>query len=237
MTRLQGNNSNRGLLVIGTLIAAALIALALFAGRSKTPAGAAKTANFNLSGLPYVGKDDAPVTVVAVEDFKCPICKQFDNDVWPQLKAKYVDTGKVKVYAMIWPFLSEVQRLATDDSKFAAQAAKCVYDGSGNVAFEKYKEILFRAQGDETTVWATKTRLKELAANVEGLDQAKFATCLDTDATAARVDADEKQVVDAGVTGTPTLFVGGKQVMTADGSRGSFLLDDLSREIDAALKK
>ncbi|CAM3638190.1 DsbA family protein [Deinococcus frigens] len=235
MTRLQGNNSNQIILVIGTLIAVALIALALFAVRDKPAAGAGKglSADFKLDGLPYAGQADAPVNVVVVEDFKCPACKQFEASVEPELKTKYVDSGKAKMYTLVWPFLAELAKLPTDDSKLAAQAALCVYDEGGNAAFGAYKSILFRAQGDESTVWATKTRLKDLASNVEGIDQAKFAGCLDSDATAARVDASEKQASDAGVNSTPTVFVNGKQVVNEAG-QGSALAADVGRAIEAA---
>lgn len=235
MTRLQGNDSNRMFLVLGTLLAAALIALAIFAVRGKPAAGDGLSANFNLTDLPFVGKADAPVNVVVVEDFKCPICKEFEASVAPQLKTKYVDTGKIKLYSLIWPFLSEVQRQNPDDSKLAAQAAKCVFDQGGGEMFDRFKSILFRAQGQESVVWATNTRLKDLATNVAGLDQAKFATCLDTNATAARVDADEKQSSDAGVRGTPTVFVNGKQVVQTSGL--DQLLTSTEAAIEAALKK
>lgn len=238
MTRLQGNNSNRSILVIGTLIAAALIALALFAVNGKEPktaAGAGLNGNFNLASQPFSGQADAPVTVTVIEDFKCPVCKTFEETIVPELNSKYVDSGKVKMYSLVWPFLAENARLPEDDSKYAAQASRCVYDQGGNVAFNTFKNILFRAQGDETTVWATKARLKELAGNVEGLDQGKFATCLDTDATAAQVDATEKMISDAQVNHTPTVFVNGKEVMTAQG-QSSYLLADVSRAIDEALK-
>ncbi|PTA69053.1 DsbA family protein [Deinococcus arcticus] len=234
MTRLQGNNQNRTFLVVGTLVAAVLIALAVFAVQGKPAAGGALRGNFDLAGQAYIGQDSAPVNVVVVEDFKCPVCKTFEETVAPQLKEKYVDTGKIKQYSLIWPFLADTRGLPSDDSKFAAQAAKCVYDQGGNDAFASFKTIMFRAQGDEGQVWATKTRLKDLAANVEGLDGARFATCLDTDATAARVDADEQQVSSARVNATPTVFVNGQQVMTADGKVGSYAFEDISRAIDAA---
>ncbi len=235
MTRLQGNNPNRTLLVIGTLIAAVLIALALFAVRDKPAAGAGLSADFKLDGVPYAGQADAPVNVVVVEDFKCPACKQFEASVEPELASEYVETGKIKLYTLVWPFLAEAARLPTDDSKLAGQAALCVYDQGGNDAFGAFKSILFRAQGDESTVWASKTRLKELATNVEGIDQTAFATCLDSDATADRVDAMEKQASDAGVNSTPTVFVNGKQVVN-DAGQGSALATDVSRAIDAALQ-
>ncbi|WP_188902337.1 DsbA family protein [Deinococcus aerophilus] len=230
MTRLQGNNPNRTILVVGTLLAAVLIVLAIFAVRDKPAAGAALNASFNLDGIPYDGQADAPVNVVVVEDFKCPVCKQFEASVAPALESKYVETGKIKLYSLVWPFLAENARLPTDDSKLAAQAAYCVYDQGGNEAFTAYKAVLFRAQGDESTVWATKTRLKDLATNVEGVDQAKFATCLDTDATAARVDAAEKQAMDAKVNHTPTVFVNGKEVVQTGG------LDQLQTATEAAIE-
>ncbi|GHF48164.1 protein-disulfide isomerase [Deinococcus metalli] len=234
MTRLQGTNSNRTVLVIGTLVAVVLIALALFAVRGKPAPGAGLSPNFNLDGAPFAGQASAPVSVVVVEDFKCPICKNFEDTIAPELKTKYVDTGKVKLYSLVWPFLATTRGLATDDSKLAGQAARCVYDQTGNDGFNAYKAILFRAQGDESTVWATKTRLKDLAANVEGLDQSKFATCLDTDATAARVEADRQQVEKAGVNHTPTVFVNGKEVM--GNGQSSYQLADVSAAIDAASK-
>ena len=234
MTRLQGNNSNRSVLVIGTLVAVVLIAAALFAVRGKPAPGAGLSGTFNLSGVAFAGQEAAPVSVVVIEDFKCPVCKQFEQTIAPELKTKHIDTGKAKLYSLIWPFLSAPSRgLAQDDSKFAAQAARCVYDQTGNEGFNAYKSILFRGQGDETKVWATKTRLKELAGNVEGLDGAKFGTCLDTDATAAGVEADKKQVEDARVNHTPTVFVNGKEVLNGSG-QSSYLLADIGKAIDAA---
>ncbi|MFC6591231.1 DsbA family protein [Deinococcus lacus] len=214
MTRPQ-NNANRLPLIIGTLLAAGLIGAALFAGADnskKAEADKAAPAEFNLAGQPFTGKEDAPVTMVVVEDFKCPACKGFEDKVFPVLNTKYMETGKVKAYTIIWPFLAEKAKLPEDDSKYAAQASLCMYDQKGNEGFGRYRSVLFRAQGEESKVWATKDTLKELANNVEGLDSAAFAQCLDSDATAARVEANEKQVLAAGVGGTPAIFVNGKRV-------------------------
>lgn len=216
--------------MIGTLIAVALIALALWAVSHKSATTAnTQAVNFKFADMPFDGKADAPVTVVAVEDFKCPICKNFQDTEAAQLKTKYVDSGKVKWYTLVWPFISTVQKNPEDDSKYAAMAAKCVYDQRGNEGFNAFKDILFRAQQSESVVWATKTYLKQLAGNVEGLDAAKFATCVDTDATSDRVEADKKQAEDAGVTGTPSIFVNGKLIADTG-------LASVSAAIDAAQK-
>ena len=221
------------MLLIGTLIAAALIALALFAVKSKPAASTTsdKAANFNLANVPFEGKADAPVTVVAVEDFKCPACKGFQDSAAGELKTKYVDTGKVKWHTLIWPFIAAKFQLNPDDSFLAAQAAQCVYDQKGNEGFSVFKDILFRAQGPEDQIWASKDALKTLAANVEGLDSGKFGTCLDTDATLARVQEQKKMAEAAGVNSTPSIFVNGKLVNVTGG-----YVKDISAAIDQALK-
>lgn len=202
------------MLVIGTLIAAALIALALFAVRGRPAAGDAVT--FDLTGQPVLGQPDAPVTVVVFEDFKCPNCKRFEDESLPELRSAYLDTGKARLVSLNFPFLAESARLPTDDSQLAAQAVECAYRQGGNDAYERLKQIIFRAQGPESEVWATRTRLKDLAGSVEGLDQAAFAACLDNDETAGAVEADEAQARRVGATGTPAVYVNGQLVPSYD---------------------
>ncbi|MEW6421899.1 MAG: thioredoxin domain-containing protein [Deinococcota bacterium] len=226
MTRLQGSNQNRTVLVIGTLIAVVLIALALFAARGRS-SGQTETATFDLTGQPVLGQQTAPVTLVVFEDFKCPNCKRFEEEFLPELRSKYIDTGKAKLVSMNFPFIAAMNNLPVDDSKLAAQAAECAYLQGGSEAYERMKQILFRAQGPESVVWASKTRLKDLAGSVEGIDQAKFNTCLDSDATAAAVEADKQQAEKAGVSGTPSVFVNGKLV-------GSYDAATVGAAIDAA---
>lgn len=229
MTRLQGNNQGRTVLVIGTLIAALLIALALFAVRGRPAAGEGQTVSFDLSGQPVLGREDAPVTLVVFEDFKCPNCKRFEEEFLPQIRSRYIDTGKARLVSLNFPFLAENARLPVDDSKFAAQAAECAFVQGGSEAHERMKQIIFRAQGPEDQVWATKSRLKELAGSVEGIDQARFNTCLDGDETAAAVDADERQAREAGVGGTPSIYVNGRLLQSYDAA-------SVGAAIDAALQ-
>lgn len=127
MTRLKGNDSNRTVLVIGTLIAAVLIALALFAVRGRPAAGDGQTVSFDLSNQPVLGQEDAPVTLVVFEDFKCPNCKRFEEEFLPEIRSKYIDTGKAKLVSLNFPFLAQNARLPVDDSKLAAQAAECAF--------------------------------------------------------------------------------------------------------------
>lgn len=230
MTNLSGDNQNRTVLIIGTVVAVALVALALFAVGGKQNSGGEGTGekfDFDLSSVPFVGKADASVTMVVVEDFKCGACKTFQEGTEAKIKTKYVDTGKVKLYTIIWPFIAEQARLDIDDSKIGAQAVKCAFN-EGVEQFDELKTYIFRIQGAPGKVWATKDRMKELAAEVNNLDQEKFATCLDNDETAALVDAEEAQVQKMNITNTPSVFINGEKV------KGS--VDAISKAIDSALE-
>ena len=209
MTRLKGNQSNRAVLVIGTLVAVILIvAVVLFTRTSSSStAGSSGTQSFDLSGQPFLGQASAPVTLVVFEDFKCPNCKNFEDNSMPTIQSKYIDTGKVKLYKLNFPFIGP-------DSTTAAEAAECAYIQKSNDGYNTFATLLFRAQGEETTQWATKDKMNELAGYVDGLDAAKFKTCLDGDTTKTQVDADKAQANKAGVNATPSVFVNG--VLTAD---------------------
>jgi protein-disulfide isomerase len=43
-----------------------------------------------------IGDENAPVTVIEYGSFTCPHCATFHEQVFPQLKAEYVDTGQVR---------------------------------------------------------------------------------------------------------------------------------------------
>ena len=50
-----------------------------------------------------MGSANAPVTVIEYFAQACSVCARFDQDVFPQLKAKYIDTGKVRYAMRLFP--------------------------------------------------------------------------------------------------------------------------------------
>ena len=219
MTRLNAPSSNRNILVIGTVVAVILIALVVFAVR---PGGSANTKTFNLDGQPLLGQASAKVTMVVFEDFKCPNCKNFEDNTMPTVQSKYIDTGKVKMYKLNFPFIGP-------DSTTAAEAAECAYQQKGDAGYNSFATLLFRAQGNEQTQWATPAKMEELAGYVDGIDAAKFKTCVDTEATKSQVDADNAQATKAGVNATPSVFVNGVLA-------GDYSVATVSAAIDKALQ-
>jgi protein-disulfide isomerase len=57
---------------------------------AEAPAAAAEVKDFSL------GPADAKVEVIEYASFTCPHCAAFHADVYPKLKADYIDTGKIK---------------------------------------------------------------------------------------------------------------------------------------------
>lgn len=198
-----------------TLITAGIVALAVIAvivvSRLQGPATPAPTAaasrDLDLSGQPTLGDPDAPVQLVVFEDFKCPFCRQFEENILPQLERDYIDTGKAKLTFVNFHFIGP-------DSTTAALASECAYAQNPS-AFWEYKTVVYRAQGPESQQWATPARLEELASNVGDLDAAALRECIDAKTYQAEVDADNEMARGAGIQSTPTLLVDGSAVASA----------------------
>ncbi len=149
------------------------------------------------TGEPYLGKKDAPVTIVVFDDFECPYCARFETGAWPSIKKNYIDTGKVKFVYMNFPlgFHKNAQK--------AAEASECAFKFD-STKFWKYKETLFKNQ-QALDVKSLKKYAKDL-----GFDSTKFDACLDNNDMKTEVEADFKAGTGYGVSGTPAFFVNGQ---------------------------
>lgn len=64
---------------------------------SPSPSGdSADVAQISLDGEPVLGDEDAPITIVEFADYQCPFCRKFALQTFDQLKANYIDTGKIR---------------------------------------------------------------------------------------------------------------------------------------------
>ncbi len=150
---------------------------------------------------PFRGAADAKVTVVEFSDFQCPYCKR----AFPTVEQVMKDySGKVKLYYMHFP-LSFHQ-----NAQISAEAYECAADqGKGWEFHDKLFEV---GQSDGTGL--DKASLKTYAKGL-GLDAAKFDSCLDGGNKTATVQADFSYGASLGVSGTPTFYVNGKQLVGA----------------------
>ncbi len=186
----------------------AAAALALTAGLAVTPSAAQVAAGRPAPVAPpavsaadrVLGRADAPVTVIEYASFVCSHCAAWHTQVYPQFKARFIDTGKVKLV---------FRNLPTEpaDEAFAAAAiGRCA-------APEKYFDVVhsfFAGQAGVFTGQARKWFTDAVAAS--GRSETEIATCFERPETMASLQADIRGATAAGVDGTPSFFVNGRRV-------------------------
>ena len=189
-------------LVTLVVLALGLTGFLVYRQFAPEPAAADVSGELELDGQPMLGEPDAPVAIAVFEDFKCPFCAQFDEEVLPQLEREFVDTGRARVYFVNFAFIAP-------DSTTAAIAGECVFN-QDPAAFWDFKTAVFRSQGPESEAWATPAFLADLARNnFPDLDADALQSCTEDETFAENVAADRDLAAAVEVQATPSVFVNG----------------------------
>src|SRR5262245_29209151 len=115
------------------------------------------------------GQDSAPVSVVVYEDFQCPVCKAFEENVGSMLTDE-IDQGTVQLEYRPIAFLDHAS--TTNYSSRALATAACALDQGGPEVFNSLHDLLFTHQPEEGSAGLTDGELADLAAQA-GADKAK----------------------------------------------------------------
>jgi protein-disulfide isomerase len=219
----KSKRSNRRLLVIGAPILAivvfAAVIIAVHLATSGSGSGTPDAANLQFvpnaksefAGIPstgnVVGFANAPVTVQEFGDLRCPVCREFDSTVIPDVLTKLVRTHKAKILYRHWPILG-------DNSVYANRAA---YAAEQQNKLWEYALVVYYNQGDENDSWFTKSFADSVASAI-GLDLSKFNSDFDnTSASTAQVAAVNKAADARSFNGTPSILVVGAKGTNALG--------------------
>ncbi len=143
------------------------------------------------------GDRNALITIVEFSDFECPFCGRFYEQTYPDIKSKYIDTGKVKYVFRDFPLAFH------KDAKNAAMASECAGDQGDNKYWE-YHDLLFDNQKALDI-----DNLKQYAKDLN-LNTYNFNECLDGEKFADEVEKDMKDGQSYGVNGTPAFFINGR---------------------------
>ena len=167
-----------------------------------------------------IGSAKAPVTITEYASMSCSHCAAFGENVFPMLRSKYIDTGKVRFVFREFPLDIKA---AT-----ASMLARCISKGDS----EKYLsaiETLFKLQ--ERLVAETKETLL-FVGKLNGMSEQDVAACASDQAQLDKLSADQQYALkELKVVSTPTFFLNGVKL------QGSMSFEELDERIKPLLKK
>lgn len=229
--RIKRQRQQRVLTIVVVTVIAIVVAFFLIAPsirNAMTPVGEitriTPEARPNADGK-AIGDPNAPVLVEVWSDFQCPACQDFAQSVESQIIQNYAATGKVRYEYRHFPFLDD--RAGTKESDQSANASMCA---SEQGKFWEYHDYLFANWNGENKGAFNDRRLVAFAEAL-GLDMAKFNDCFSRNAYQDVIDKDLADGEQAGVQGTPSVFVNGQII------RPGFVpsYEEVAQAIDAAL--
>ena len=167
-----------------------------------------------------LGPKDAAVTITEYASMTCPHCAAFNAEVFPKIKAAFIDTGKVRYIFREFPL----------DIKAAAGSmlGRCIAkDDSGK--YFAVIDLLFKSQGD----WVMKNTTETLTriGKQAGLTQQQVEDCLKDQALLDKIAADQKYASEVlKVYSTPTFFINGEVI------KGEASFEEFEKKITPLLK-
>jgi protein-disulfide isomerase len=163
------------------------------------------------------GSADAPVEITEYADYQCPFCQTYATLQMPTIEERLIKTGRLRWRYRDFPLQQhQYSRLAAhsaacadEQGKFWAQHQR-IYEGQSEWAESSDAAAIFRRYAGET-----------------GLDLGRYDACMTSGKYAGRIQASYDEGVQAGVTSTPTLLVGGRLY------QGRFDSDAITRLVDS----
>lgn len=161
-----------------------------------------------------LGSETAPVTLTVYLSTTCSHCADWHIRDFPAFKARYVDTGKVRVAFRDLP--TQPQELAVAGAVMARCAPEEKYDAVLDALFRGQAQL--RAQPGPPSQQAV---VGWLAAGgvAGGLTRDQMNACFANEASFTEVQARAEQSFADGVNGTPSFFINGEPVPDTMASR------------------
>jgi protein-disulfide isomerase len=176
-------------------------------------------------GRYFLGKADAPVTVIEYADYQCPGCGFYATNLEAPFEKDFVETGKVRFIFHDFPLPMHANAVS------AAVAARCAGEQS-TAAYWQMHDMLYINQR-QWSVLATSEVNSQFAtyASQLSLDAPTYAKCLSDTAVTDVVVANQKASNALGLPGTPSFAVNGVVVDASDAKT----LQDIDAKVRAAI--
>jgi protein-disulfide isomerase len=177
------------------------------ASGNPTPVGVVGGTGGGILANPATGKASAP-TMDLYEDFQCPICGELEKVMGPTMYSMD-QAGQVKLVVHVLSFLDG--NLKNDSSSRAANAAACAADAG---KFLAYHSAVFAGQPAQEGAGYTEAQLTQFAktAGITGPALTTWQKCTTSGQHAQYVADVQTAAEKAGVNGTPTVKLNGKDI-------------------------
>ena len=148
------------------------------------------------------GDPNAKITIIEYASMTCPHCARFHTEVFPKLKKKYIDTGKVKLIYREFP----LDNLAAG----ASMLARCLKPVEKS---KKLIDVLMEKQPSWAFVRSNPLPPLFALAKQAGFTQKQFDACLTNDKLLAKLARQRARASkEFGVNSTPHFFINGKRL-------------------------
>lgn len=149
-----------------------------------------------------LGNADAPVTVIEYASYTCPHCASFHNDAYKQLKADYIDTGKINfIYREVY-----FDRYGLWASAIARCAGPEKFFGISSMLYGGQSEWTKAGGGDPNAIVDALRKIGRLA----GLEKDAIEACLqDGDKLRTLVAWYQENAEADGIRSTPSFVING----------------------------
>jgi len=186
----------------------------------------ASMAKLRIGGERYaaLGNPEAAVTMVEFSDYGCPFCRLYGVSGFPEIKRRFVDTGRLYYVFKDFPVVE-----LHPQAMLAAQAAECA--GEQGRYWEYHNQLFADPSEWEAGPQAALDTFGRYADVLE-LDAEALRTCVSDGRYAQEVGADYAEARALGLTGTPAFIINGKLLSGARAPEQFVLL--LEREVERA---
>jgi protein-disulfide isomerase len=167
-----------------------------------------------------IGSAKAAVTITEYASMSCPHCAAWGENVFPMLRARYIDTGKVRFVFREFPL--DIKAAG------ASMLARCIAKGDA----EKYFAVIATMYQQLDPLLARTRDTLVLIGRLNGLNEQDVAACQTDQSLLEKLKADQQHAFNMlKVDSTPTFFVNGQRL------KGAMSFEELEAIIKPMLKR
>jgi protein-disulfide isomerase len=180
-----------------------------------------------------LGSSSASITLIEFGDYHCQSCAKFYRETGEQLFNNFLKTGQIRF--LFKDYIINDNNSSTADTSFpATEASYCAADQG---KYWQYHNALYDfSQTANTTQWATKDNLKQLARNVGIANILQFSNCLESHKYTKTVNENNNFARSIGVQTIPTFVLLSQRTkpLAIQGAQSYSIFEQAIREIQSA---